>query len=220
MKFDVASFVMSFPVLAGGLVTTVWLTLATTLIGSLIGFIGCVGQLQGRGALNWLAQIYVGMFRGLPETVLIFWVYSCVPFIFDVRLSAFTCGVIALSAVAGAYLTEIFRAGILAIPRGQFEAARALGISMPVMAAYVIIPQAFRVMLPPLLGLLTIIIKNSGIASAIGVAELFYKGQIVAADNFKYLEVFTAVGALYFLIIFPLSVSSRYLEKRLTVATR
>jgi His/Glu/Gln/Arg/opine family amino acid ABC transporter permease subunit len=220
MKFDAASFALAFPLLLGGLLTTIWLVLASTVVGSLAGLIGCIGQLQGRGALNWLARIYVGTFRGLPETVLIFWIYFCAPFVFNVRLSAFTCGMIALSSVAGAYLTEIFRAGVLAVPRGQIEAARALGLTMPVMAVYVVIPQAFRIMLPALLGLITIIIKNSGIASAIGVAELFYKGQIIAADNFKHFEVFTAVGVLYFLIIFPLSVSSRFLEKRLAIANR
>jgi His/Glu/Gln/Arg/opine family amino acid ABC transporter permease subunit len=220
VKFDTASFVLAFPVLLGGLLTTIWLTLASTAIGSLAGLIGCIGQLQGRGALNWLARFYVGTFRGLPETVLIFWIYFCVPFVFEVRLSAFTCAVIALSSVAGAYLTEIFRAGILAVPRGQTAAARALGLSMPAMAIYIVVPQAFRIMLPALLGLITIIIKNSGIASAIGVAELFYKGQIIAADNFKHFEVFTAVGVLYFLIIFPLSMSSRFLEKRLAVSNQ
>ena len=217
MKFDAGSFAQTFPFLLEGLFTTILLVFASTALGSLAGFVGCIGQLQGRGALNLLARAYVSMFRGLPETVLIFWIYFCAPFVFNVRLSAFVCGTIALSSVAGAYLTEIFRAGILAVPRGQIEAARALGVTMPVMAFYIVIPQAFRIMLPALLGLMTIIIKNSGITSAIGVAELFYKGQVIAADNFKHFEVFTAVGVLYFLIIFPLSMSSRLLENRLAV---
>lgn len=220
MVFDGAAFTDAFPLLVEGLWMTVLLVLASLGIGAAIGLVACIGQLLGRGALNRLSRAYVSLFRGLPETVLIFWIYFCGPFVFDIRLSAFASGTIALSLVGGSYLSEIFRAGVLAVPRGEIEAGRALGLTFPVVAMDLVIPRAFRIMLPAFLGFMTILIKNSGITSAIGVTEMFYQGQIIAGDNFKHFEVFTAVGVLYFLIIFPLSMASSGLERRLASADR
>ncbi len=217
MTWDWGAFFGTFPDLVGGLWTTIALVLASLIVGSLIGAVTCIGRLIGKGALDWLATAYVNMFRGLPETVLIFWIYYCGPFVFDARLSAFSSGVLALSLVAGAYLGEIFRAGILAVPRGQREAADALGLTMPVAAWDVVVPQAFRIMLPAMFSLITILIKNSSIISAIGVAELFYRGSILAGDTFRHFEIFTAVGLVYFALIFPLSLLSQRLERHLAI---
>jgi His/Glu/Gln/Arg/opine family amino acid ABC transporter permease subunit len=218
--FDTAVFLSALPTLAVGLWTTVWLSIAAIVVGSAIGTIACIGRLLGRGALNALATAYVNLFRGLPETVLIFWIYACGPLIFDIRLSDISSAILALSLVAGAYLGEIFRAGVLAVPRGQRDAAEALGLTLLASVRFVIAPQAFRIMLPAFFSLVTIVIKNSSIVSAIGVAELFYRASILAGDNFKYFEVFSSVGALYFALIFPLSLASRKLELRLRLRLR
>jgi His/Glu/Gln/Arg/opine family amino acid ABC transporter permease subunit len=218
VTWDNLVFFGALPVLAQGLLMTIQLVVASLIVGSLIGLITCTGRLIGKGALDWLSSAYVNMFRGLPETVLIFWIYYCGPFVFDVRMSAFTSGVLALSLVAGAYLGEIFRAGVLAIPRGQYEAANALGLTKLSLARDIVIPQAFKIMLPAIFSLMTILIKNSSIVSAIGVAELFYRGSILAGDTFRHFEVFTAVGMIYFALIFPLSLLSRRLERHLSVA--
>jgi His/Glu/Gln/Arg/opine family amino acid ABC transporter permease subunit len=220
VKFDASAFVNALPVLASGLLMTMLLVVAALAVAVAIGVVACAGRLIGGGLLGWLSTAYVSLFRGLPETVLIFWIYFCGPFVFEARLSAFASGVLALSLVAGAYLAEIFRAGVLAVPRGQYEAANALGLSFKSTVVDVIAPQALRIMLPPFLGFLTILIKNSSIVSAIGVAELFYRGNTLANDNYKHFEIFTAIGAIYFLMIFPLSLSSRYLERRLARAGR
>jgi His/Glu/Gln/Arg/opine family amino acid ABC transporter permease subunit len=215
VTFDVAAFLNSLPVLAAGLWTTIWLSFAAIAVGSAVGVLVCIGRLIGRGALNALVTTYVNLFRGLPETVLIFWIYACGPLVFDIRLSDMSSAILALSLVAGAYLGEIFRAGVLAVSRGQVDAARALGLTLVTSVRHIIAPQAFRIMLPAFFSLVTIVIKNSSIVSAIGVAELFYRANILAGDNFKYFEVFTSVGVMYFLIIFPLSLASQKLEMRL-----
>lgn len=218
MTFDTAAFASALPLLLSGLWMTIWLVVAAMTIGSLVGAVACIGRLLGRGALAWLATGYVSLFRGLPETVLIFWIYACGPLVLDARLTDVSSAILALSLVAGAYLGEIFRAGVLAVPRGQVEAARALGLRLPHTACFVVVPQAFQLMLPAIFSLLTIVIKNSSIVSAIGVAELFYRANVLAGDSYKYFEIFTSVGVIYFVLIFPLSVASRRLERRLGAA--
>jgi His/Glu/Gln/Arg/opine family amino acid ABC transporter permease subunit len=217
MIFDTSAFLAALPALASGLSMTVWLVVASMALGSVIGLVSCIGRLLERGVLGWLSTAYVNLFRGLPETVLIFWIYACGPLVLDVRLSGVESAVLALSLVSGAYLGEIFRAGVLAVPRGQIEAADALGLSIFSKTCLVVLPQAFRIMLPALFSLLTIVIKNSSIVSAIGVAELLYQANVMAADTFKYFEIFTSVGVIYFLLIFPLSLASQRLERRLAV---
>jgi ABC-type amino acid transport system permease subunit len=138
--------------------------------------------------------------------------------VFDARLSGFASGVLALSLVAGAYLGEIFRAGVLAVPPGQYEASDALGLTKVSLARDIVTPQAFKIMLPAIFSLLTIIIKNSSIVSAIGVAELFYQGSVLAGDTFRHFEIFTAVGLIYFAAILPLSLLSQRLERHLAVS--
>jgi His/Glu/Gln/Arg/opine family amino acid ABC transporter permease subunit len=217
VSFETGAFLAALPLLSSGLAMTVWLVLASMAVGSVIGLIACIGRLIGRGALGWLSTAYVNLFRGLPETVLIFWIYACAPLVFDVRLSGVSSAILALSLVSGAYLGEIFRAGVLAVPRGQLEAADAVGLTLLDTTRYVIVPQAFRIMLPAFFSLLTIVIKNSSIVSAIGVAELFYRANVLAGDTFRYFEIFTSVGVIYFLLIFPLSLASQRLERRLAV---
>jgi His/Glu/Gln/Arg/opine family amino acid ABC transporter permease subunit len=215
MTFDVSAVIDAFPVLADGLWTTLLLVLGSLAIGIAIGAVGCFGRLLGEGPLAWLARVYVGVFRGVPETVLIFWIYYCGPLVLDVRLSDLGSGILALSLVSGAYLTEIFRAGVQAVPRGQMEAARALGLSPWRRARHVVVPQALRIMLPTFIGFITILLKNSALVSAIGVGELFYQAMTLSTQNYKYFEIYTAVGIIYFLIIFPLSMASRRAERRI-----
>lgn len=220
MTFDVRAVQAAFPVLLDGLGLTMVLVLSSLGLGILIGAVGCFGRLMGRGPLYWLAYVYVGVFRGIPETVLIFWIYFCGPLVLNVRLSPLGTGILALTLVSGAYLTEIFRAGINAVPHGQVEAARSLGLSPYRRARHVIVPQALRVMLPTFIGFITILLKNSALVSAIGVGELFYRAMILSANNFKYFEIYTAVGIMYFAIIFPLSLAARSAERRIAATQR
>src|SRR5579863_2129834 len=120
MAFDVSVVWQNLPLLVGGVWNTLLLVIVSLTLGSLIGLAVCAGTLQGDGFVRGLAMGYVGLFRGLPETVIIFWLYYCGPLILSVKLTAFESGTLALAIPSGAYLAEIFRAGILAVPRGQF----------------------------------------------------------------------------------------------------
>ncbi|HLI11634.1 MAG TPA: amino acid ABC transporter permease [Alphaproteobacteria bacterium] len=217
MTFEFKVVLDAFPVLLQGLWMTLILVAASLLLGIAIGLFVCAGRILRRGVIYYFANIYVGIFRGLPETVMIFWVYYCGPLLLNVKLSGPASGILALTLPAGAYLAEIFRAGIEAVPRGQVEAARALGLSEPWVAWHVVAPQAIRMMTAPFVGFVTILLKNSSLVSAVGVAELFYRAVVFGDTSYRYLEIFTTVGVIYFCLIFPLSLAAQYAERRVAL---
>ena len=176
----------------------VWMTLALVIvslaIGVVIGLIICAGMLLGRGIAYYMSAGYVALFRALAGTGHHFLALLLRPFILNTKLSAFEAGTIALAIPTGAYLAEIFRAGIEAVPRGQFEAARAVGLSPVSVVWDVVAPQALRMMIPPMLGITTILIKNSALVSAIGVGELFYQAMVLGGQTLRYFEFLTAIA--------------------------
>lgn len=220
MGFELSIVLKALPSLLLGLETTILLVVGSLLVGIALGLFLCAGQILRKGAIYYFATTYVGIFRGLPETVLIFWIYYCGPLMLDVHLSGVSSGILALSLTAGAYLAEIFRAGVEAVPRGQVEAARALGLSDFWVGWNVVMPQAIRAMTAPFIGFITILLKNSSLVSAVGVAELFYQGIVFGDNTFRYLEIFTTVGALYFCMIFPLSIVAQHAERRVALRQR
>src|SRR4051794_21273459 len=128
MEVDFHVVSQNLPALASGLLITLFAVVLSLTAAVLIGLLACAGNLLTGGLTKWVCRLYVDLFRAIPDVVLIFWVYFCLPPLFGLRLSALTCGVIALSLGSGAYLAEIFRAGIQAIPRGQIEAATSLAL--------------------------------------------------------------------------------------------
>jgi His/Glu/Gln/Arg/opine family amino acid ABC transporter permease subunit len=215
MSFDTSVIWQNLPILASGIWLTIVIVVVSLAIGIGIGLLACAGMLLGRGMVYHLSIGYVGLFRALPEPVIIFWLYYCSPFILNSKLSAFEAGTIALAIPSGAYLAEIFRAGVQAVPRGQFEAARATGLSAFWLVWDVVAPQALRLMIPPILGIVTILIKNSALVSAIGVEELFYQATVLSGQTFHYFEFLSATAVIYFMLILPLSVLVQRHERRL-----
>ncbi|MBS7701864.1 amino acid ABC transporter permease [Chelatococcus asaccharovorans] len=215
MDFDLHVIENGIPLLMKGLITTIWVCGASLGIGTVLGSVACLSKLYGNRQQRLLANAYVNLFRTVPELVVIFWVYSCLPLFLNVRLSAPICGLVAMSLYAGAYLAEIFRAGILAVPRGQTEAGLALGIPTLHIWTAIIIPPALRRMAPALMGFLTELIKVSALLSTIAVGDLFYEASLIAAETFRYVEMISVVAVIYFIMIFPLSMIARYKERRL-----
>jgi His/Glu/Gln/Arg/opine family amino acid ABC transporter permease subunit len=220
MSFSLGVVWESLPILIGGIWLTILVVLVSLAIGIVIGLLVCAGTLLGTGVVYRLCIAYVSLFRTLPETVLIFWLYYCIPLMLSGKPSAFQCAVAALAIPSGAYLAEIFRAGIEAVPRGHVEAGRALGLSSFWVVWDIIAPQALRTMIPALLGFVTILIKNSALVSAIGVEELFYRATVYAAQTFRYFELMTSAAIIYFLMIMPLSVLVQRQERRMLTRSR
>lgn len=212
MAFDYHAVIQHYPLLLHGLALTVLITIVAAGSGLVIGIVVCAGSLSGSLLLAAPARGYVAFFRATPEMVLIFWVYFCAPPLFDLRLSAFWSGTLALSLVGGAYLGEIIRAGIQSLDAGQFEAAGALGLKAHQRWMLVILPQAVRRMTPAFMAYLTELLKNTALLSAIGVTELAYQAATLGAQTFRYIEFLTATALLFFILIYPVSLAVRWTE--------
>ena len=219
MKFDLHTLIIYLPELLHSLKNTLWITFSSLLIGIIFGFIACLIKMQNDSFYSKISSSLIDFFRTIPEMVLIFWVYSCLPLLFSIRISAEFCGLISLSLISFAYLAEIFRAGILAVPKGEIEAAHALAIPKLSIWRWIIVPPAIRRMMPAFINFFTELLKASSLLSAIGVAEMAYQASVLGAKTLAYLEFFTAIAILYFLIIYPLSLISKLAEKHLSIKT-
>lgn len=219
-SFDFLEVVRSLPELWVGLQYTLLLVFVSLACGTVVGLIACLGRLLGRGLLVRLCAGYTMIFRGIPDVVLMFWIYYCGPLLGGVRPSSLIAALVAMSLYAGALLSEVFRGGILAVPKGQSEAARALGVPEFWVWTSVILPQAFRVVIPALIGVVALTVKVSGIASTIGVTELVYQANVIAGESYRYFELFTAVGLFYFIILFPMSMIAKSYERKLATRQR
>ncbi len=220
MSFDTQIILDNLPVLAQGAGSTLVLVATALTCGTVFGVVACLGRMLERGLFFCICSTYVYVMRGIPEMLVMFWVYYCAPLVVGVRLTPFTSAAAAMSLYAGAFLAEIFRAGIVAVPRGQVEAARALGIPESRVWLEIIVPQAFRITIPPILGLVTLVVKVSGLASIIGVGELVYQAMIVSGQSYRYFELFTAVGIFYLVMIFPVSYLAQMYERVLMRRTQ
>ena len=214
MDFRFGVVLSNYPPLLEGVLLTLWAAAVALTIGVALGALGCAVRLSGRPYLDRVARGYVLFFRTTPEMVLIFWGYFCVPYLFNLKVSGFWTGSIVLGLVAAAYFTEIFRAGVQAVPRGQIEGTLALGLRRYPRWRFVILPQALRLMVPPLVNYFTELLKNTTLLSSIGVAELALQAYLLGGQTYRYVEFLSAIALVYFAIIFPLSMASRRLERR------
>ncbi len=195
-----------------GLVLTLEISVLSIILGIIIGLITGLARLSSNPTPKWLAIGYIELIRGTPLLVQIYIFYFFVGQIF--RLSSFMAGVLALSFFAGAYIAEIIRAGIQSIHKGQMEAARSLGMNYPQAMQYIILPQAFKRILPPLAGQFISLIKDSSLVGVIALVELTRAGREIGTSTFNYFEVFFTVAALYLILTFSLSMIVQFLERR------
>lgn len=215
--------------LLAGLLTTAWISLAAMVLGLLLGFAGGRARLSRSPALQQVGTLYVEVVRSTPFLVQVLVAYYCIaPALRDLLLDAGTpqavarlldqpalVGVLALGLFCGAYVTEIVRAAVESVERGQVEAALAQGMSHAQVLRLVLLPQAFRRMLPPLAGELVSLVKDSSILSVIAVAELSKRASEVQSATYLSFEVLLPVAVLYLGLTFPLSRLARRLEARL-----
>ena len=199
-----------------------WMTVAVLgfrlILGTIIGFLG--GIL--RGGRNKPARLIVGawggIIRGTPFLVQIFVIFFILPGI-GIELEAFPAAVIALTNLTASFITEIVASGILAVPKGQREAATASGLSYAQQLRFIVLPQAVRTILPPLVGQYVLLVKDSSVVSAIGVVDITRVGWLTVQRIPEGLMVFGLVGLLYFAICYPLINLSGFLERRMTVVS-
>ncbi len=196
---------------------TVLLTLAAFVGGSIIGLMIAVMRVSSFWISRALAVIYTQLIQGTPLLVILFILFFGLP-IFGFSVQPWIAATAAFSVYAGAFLGEIWRGALQAIPKTQWEAGSSLGLGFFEQLRYVIIPQAIRVAIPPTVGFLVQLIKNTSLAATIGFVELTREGQLTTASTFQPFTVYIIVALFYFLMCFPLTQWSRALERKLHVA--
>ena len=202
------------------LCNTLLLTLLALVFAMLVGLVFAMCNVSHLKVFRLIGTVYVDAIRGVPLIVLAFFIYFGIPqgikmLGFDFRLTALEAGVAALALNCGAYMAEIFRAGIESIDRGQMEAARSLGLSYARSMYRVILPQAVRVMIPSIINQFIITLKDTSILSAIGFPELTNSGRTIAGNTFKSLETWAIIGVMYLIVITLLSKAAKEMERRL-----
>jgi polar amino acid transport system permease protein len=199
--------------IAWGLWTTLWLSLVSGVVGLLLGLITGLCRLSSNPTLRHLSTVYVELVRGTPLLVQIFIFYFFIGTVLN--LSREFAGVAALALFTGAYVAEIVRSGVQSIAKGQGEAARSLGLDAGQSMRYVILPQAFKRVLPPLAGQFISLVKDTSLVSVIAITELTKSGREAITTSFSTFEIWFCVAALYLVINLPLSYFASRLERRL-----
>lgn len=199
-----------------GLWTTLWLSAVSSVFALFLGLLTGLARISENITARGLAMIYVECIRGTPLLVQIFIAYFFLGTVFD--LSRNVCGIGALALFAGAYVAEIVRAGIQAIPKGQAEAARSLGMTSFQTMWEIILPQAFKKILPPLSGQFISLIKDSSLVSVIAITDLTKSGREIITSTFATFEVWIVVAAMYLLVTSILSQIVYYMERRFAVS--
>jgi polar amino acid transport system permease protein len=202
------------PILLQGAVVTVQVTVLSFLLSSVIGLALALLKLSPIRPLAWAGGAIVNVIRGLPIIVQLFYIYFVLPDL-GIQLTAFQAGVIGLGIAYSAYQAENFRAGIEAVDPGQREAAQAMGMQSTMIMWRVVLPQAFRISLPPYGNTLVMMLKDSSLVSTITVAEMTRAGQLIASSTFQNMTVYTLVALLYLLMSLPLVWALRRLEARM-----
>lgn len=187
------------PYLLQGAWTTVWLTAASIAIGLVLGLIAALMRMSKNPLVNGPARFYIWLWRGTPLLVQLIIIYTGLPQL-GIRLNVIQSALLGMGVNEGAYLSEIIRAGILSVDKGQFDAARALGMNYRKMMQVVILPQAARVIIPPLGNSFNGLLKTSSLASVISMEELLRRSQLLIQAKFAVLEIFL-VAALYYLAL-------------------
>ena len=198
-----------------GAMYTLFIAAITVMGGTIIGMFLSLLKLSKSKVLRFISTAYIEVFRGTPILVQLYLVYLAFPSMFDIRMNPLVAGIIALCLNSGDYVAEIIRAGIMAVDKGQMEAARSLGMSESKAMRLVVIPQAIKNILPALANEFIVIIKESSIASVIGVTELMYNADTVRGNTFRPLESLLVAAGIYFIMTFTLSKIVAYFERRM-----
>ena len=221
MEFDLSLVTDSLPLLLQGALVTLEITALAVGLGLVFGLVAALAQLSKFAPLRLTAKVYVDFIRGTPLLVQIFIIYFALPVVIGHRIDPFFAAVAACSINSGAYVAEIFRAGIQSIDIGQMRAGLSLGMNWTMTMRYIILPQTFKTIIPALFSQCTTVIKDSSYLSGINVAELMYTANVVMAhaiDLSQVLMLYGLVFAMYFVLNFGISLLVRAYQRRIVAA--
>jgi polar amino acid transport system permease protein len=201
------------PYLLRGAVMTILLTVVSMALALLAGMVLALMRLSRNRIFNLISGAYIEGIRGTPLLVQLFIIYYGLPQ-YGIRLDAFTAGVLGLSMNYSAYLAEVYRAGILAIDKGQWEAGGSIGLPRTSLLRYIILPQAVRILLPPVGNYFISMLKDSALVSTISIIELMRAAQLRVAITFRAMDIYLLVALIYFLMSYPIALLIRYYERK------
>ncbi len=208
--------VENFSPLLTGARFTIFLVAVSGLLGTIIGLLIGIARTSPSRPARWLSAVYISFIRGQPVLIILFFAYYVLPLVVSgALLSRGFTAIAGLSVYAGAYIAEIIRGSIGAIPKGQSEAAEALGMKYYLKLRYIILPQAMRIAVPPGVGFLVALVKATSLTSVIGYVELTRAGRIVSTVNQEPITTFLIVAAMYFVISYPITLFGGWYERRL-----
>jgi len=207
----------NFPILLRGVWLTVELWAVALVLGLMLGLLISLGPVSGKRWLRIPAIGYVEVFRNTPVLVQLIWFYYAFPIVLGQQLSPITAAIMGLTLNTSAYCAEIFRAGIESIAKGQWEAAKAIGMTRSMALRRVILPQVGKRMLPAFTNRAIELAKVTSLASVLAVHEVMYQGRLLSSTYYRPLEILTVVALVYFVLIYPGSWLSARLERKLAL---
>ncbi|MBU0574636.1 MAG: amino acid ABC transporter permease [Pseudomonadota bacterium] len=207
----------ALPYLLRGSLVTLIVVAGAMALGLTIGVPLAVGQVYGRPALRRVIGVYVWFFRGIPLLVLLFLFYFGLCTALDINLSAFTVAIIVLGLISSAYQSQIFRGAILSLPEGQFKAARALGMSDLKAISFIVLPQALRLSIPGWSNEYSILLKDSAVTYALGVAEIMARAHFVATRTYQQLPLYLTAGVIFLVLTYLGTRGLRMLEEKVRI---
>ena len=217
MNFDFDLVTRSFPLLLLGAGVTIQITALSVGFGLVIGVFMGMARLSKMWVIRSFAAVYVDFIRGTPLLVQIFLIYFALPMLTGQRIDPFIAAISACSINSGAYVAEIFRGGIQSIDKGQMEAGRSLGMTWMQTMRYIIVPQAFNRVIPPLGNEFIAMLKDSSLVSVIGFEELTRRGQLIIARTYSSFEIWLTVAFIYLIMTFAISRLVDALERRYNI---
>lgn len=213
--WDFAALKPYYGLIWQGLLVTIAYTITTVIAGLVIGLAtGIIRTMAPRWASIPLRG-YIEVFRCTPLLVQLVWVYYALPVLIGVEMSAATACFLTLSLYCGSFYAEIFRGGIEAVDRGQWEAGRAIGMRRAKIFRRIILPQAIQVMIPSFINQTILQLKNTSLVSVVAVGDLLYQGTVITAASYRPLEIYTTIAVIYFVVLFPLTLVADQVEARM-----
>jgi arginine/lysine/histidine transport system permease protein len=215
MNLDFMQFIPSLPYILKGITVTLKIVILAGILGFIFGIILSLFKISSIKVLGWFADIYTSIFRGTPLILQLMLIYYGSPQIFGYQIEPYAAAVLSFALNSAAYISEIIRAGILAVDKGQQEAAMALGVPYRKMMLDIILPQALKNILPALMNEFITLTKESAIVTTIGVMDIMRRSYQVGAEYYSYFEPLIIAGLIYYLMVITLTFLGKAVERRM-----
>ena len=217
-EWDFSVIWQNYNLLLLGLVNTLKVTIVALSFGIPIGLVLALLRLSSNRWVSMLTGLFIEFFRSTPPLAQLFWIFFALPIIIDVEIDPYMASVLTFSIQSSAFFAEVFRAGIISMEIGQWEAGYAIGMKRVQVLKRVILPQAVKRMIPAFLERIIELMKTTTLVSTISYSDLLFQANAISQLTYRPLEVFTVAAAMYFMVLFPTSVAVRRLERRLAVS--